>query len=508
MSLVVLDERPTWQEVVFSFVPPAKRTTRATALLARVPMALILGAQALLTWRLSDIANDDEALYIDAGHDLLHHLATGSPVAEYGSYLSGVPFGYPVVAAVLDSFGGLALVRLFSVACLLICTLCVQRTAQHLFDRRTGLLAALVFAVSGSVLFIGKLATYDAPCIALVAVAVMLAVTKGSFLSGFAIGVLLALAAATKYAGAAFIPFVLVLIVLSEGWTGLRGIVRPMTRAGIVAVTTVGLLLGGYRLWGASIHQGLSFTTTSRKALDYQPTTVLVRSVVDDVGLLFALALVGVVILVSRRAIRQALLSLTCLGAALFLPLSQIRIHEFTSLDKHTAFSALFFALPAAVTLDAVFTRKGAIKALGAVLLWLLLIDGLWRSDLQYSWPSSVTRTLSAVEASPVAGEYVSADGDSLRYYTTSNSGIRWEPSAFAYSLFGQGTPVVLSAIQSDRFAGFVYQTGNVPLPVHQTQVAMTQYLARDPNYRLVIKFRVSPYEKAEWYVWQRASHR
>ena len=150
MSVVVLDERPTWQEVVFSLFP-AKRTTTATALLARVPMALILSAQAFLTWRLSDIANDDEALYIDAGHDLLHHLATGSHLADYGSYLSGAPFGYPVVAAVLDRLGGLELVRLFSMACLLICTLCVRRTAQHLFDRRTGLLAALVFAVSGSV---------------------------------------------------------------------------------------------------------------------------------------------------------------------------------------------------------------------------------------------------------------------------------------------------------------------------------------------------------------------
>lgn len=506
MSVVVLDERPTWQEVVFSFVPPAKRTMKATALLARVPMALILGTQALLTWRLADIANDDEALYIDAGHDLLHHLATGSHLADYGSYLSGAPSGYPVVAAVLDSFGGLELVRLFSLACLLLCTLCVQRAAQHLFDRRTGLLAALVFAVSGSVLFIGKLATYDAPCIALVALATTLAITKRSFLSGVVIGILLALAAATKYAGAAFTPFVVVLCLLSEGSGGIRELVRLITRAGIAAVTTIGLLAVGYHLWGASIHQGLSFTTTSRKALDYQPTMVLVRSVLDDMGLLLVLALVGVVILANRRAFRKVLISLTCIGAGLFLPLSQIRIHEFTSLDKHTAFSALFFALPGAVTIDAVFARKGAIKALGAVLLWLLLIDGLWRSDLQYSWPASLTRTLSAVEASPVAGTYVSADGDSLRYYTTPNSSIKWEPSAFAYSLFGQGTAVVLSAIQSDRFAGFVYQTGNVPLPVHQTQVDMTRYLSHDPNYRLVIKFRVSPYEKAEWFVWQRAS--
>jgi len=53
MSIVVLDERPTWQEVVLSFAPPAKRTDRAAALLARLPIWLILIGQAILTWRLS-----------------------------------------------------------------------------------------------------------------------------------------------------------------------------------------------------------------------------------------------------------------------------------------------------------------------------------------------------------------------------------------------------------------------------------------------------------------------
>ena len=73
---------------------------------------------------------DDEALYIDAGHDILSHAVLGSHVASYGSYLSGAPTGYPIVAAVLDTLGGLNLVRLFSLVCLLICTLCVQRSSQ------------------------------------------------------------------------------------------------------------------------------------------------------------------------------------------------------------------------------------------------------------------------------------------------------------------------------------------------------------------------------------------
>ena len=71
MTVAVLDERPTWQEVVLSFAPPVKRTDRAAALLSRLPIWLILIGQAVLTWRLSDISFDDEALYIDSGHDIL-----------------------------------------------------------------------------------------------------------------------------------------------------------------------------------------------------------------------------------------------------------------------------------------------------------------------------------------------------------------------------------------------------------------------------------------------------
>jgi hypothetical protein len=409
-----------------------------------------------------------------------------------------------VPAAVLDSLGGLDFVRLFSLACLLVCTVCVQRSSQHLFGRKAGLCSALVFALSGSVLFIGKLATYDAPCIALIALATALAITRRSVATGAGIGVLLALAATTKYAGAAFIPVVLALCFLSTGATTVRQYVRPATRSAIAALVGGGMLLGGYHLWGASIQQGLSFTTTGRKALDPQPMVVLVRSVVDDIGLIVVLAVVGLVLLASRRSWNKLLIGLVCLVGGSLLPLSQIRIHEFTSLDKHTAFSALFLALPAGLAMATAFTRRGAVKVAAAAMIWLVLIDGLWRSELQYSWPSSLTKALAAVEVDAVPGTYVSIDGDAARYYSTQDPQIRWEASSFAYSLFGQGTPVIVSAISSHRFAGFVYQTGNLTSAARRKQDAITRYFTHDPYYRLVAKFRVSPYGTSEWYVWQK----
>jgi hypothetical protein len=501
---IALDERPTWQEVVLSFAPPARRTPRATLLLARLPIWLILALQAVLTWRLSDIANDDESLYIDAGHDVLSHALAGSHIAAYGSYLSGAPAGYPVPAAILDSLGGLDLVRLFSLACLLTCTLCVWRSSQYLFGRKAGLFAALGFAVSGSVLFVGKLATYDAPCLALIALAMALAVTRNSVVTAPVIGALLALAATTKYAGAVFVPVVLAICLLSDGADTVRAYVRPVTRTAVTALTAVGVLLTGYHLWGASIRQGLQFTTTGRKALDYQPTAVLVRSVVDDIGLFLVLAVVGLVLLAGRRSWKKFLLGLVCLGGGLLLPLSQVRIHEFTSLDKHTAFSALFLSLPAGVALAAAFTRRGITIVAAAAVLWLVLIDGLWRSEQQYSWPSSLTRTLTALEATPVPGTYVSIDGDALRYYSTQDPRLSWRPSSFAYSLFEQRASVAVAAVRSHRFAGLVYHSGGVTAPVQRSQAAVATYLAHDPYYQLVAQFRVGPYGTSEWYVWQK----
>ena len=62
-----------------------------------------------------------------------------------------------------------------------------------------------MFALTGSVQFIGKLATYDAPCLVLVALASMLAITKRSMSIAIApvIGALLAVATVTKYTGLA-----------------------------------------------------------------------------------------------------------------------------------------------------------------------------------------------------------------------------------------------------------------------------------------------------------------
>ena len=86
----------------------------------------------------------------------------------------------------------------FSLCCMLTATVCVYKIGRHLFNENVALLASLVFALAGSVQFIGKLATYDAPCLVLVALATTLAVTKRSIAIAPIIGVLLAAASVTS----------------------------------------------------------------------------------------------------------------------------------------------------------------------------------------------------------------------------------------------------------------------------------------------------------------------
>ncbi len=504
MAPTAVAERPSWEEVVFSFAPVDRRSSGiALVRRANLPLIVILLFQSVLTWRLSDIASDDEALYINAGHDLIDHVLNGSHLSNYGSYLSGAPNAYPVPAALLDSLGGLALVRFFSLALLLLSTVCVYHVARVIYGRRSGLCAAFLFSVSGSVLFIGKLATYDAPCLALIAVGLYVAVCRRGLLSGALCGGCLALAAVTKYAGAGFAPFVIGLLIVCGVGSEPRARGLVVLRGVVAAGTTILLLVAAYRLWGGSVSAGLRVTTTGRRAIDYRPDGVLLRSLLFDVGLLAVLAVVGMAIAVRRRMATQGAAAVVCIGAAAFLPLSQLRIHEFISLDKHTAFSALFLAVPAGSALAWLSTGNRVSRVATLILVWIVVVNGLWRSEAQYAWPSSLLSVLSLVQRDPVPGVYLSTDGDAARYYSGRTPEIQWTTSSSGYSLFNQGDVAVATAIASGRYAGFVYRTGDDGT-APTTEAAATADLARDHRYRLLGHFKQSPYAPYVWYVWQR----
>jgi hypothetical protein len=516
-ELTVTEPRLEWQEVVLSFVPPDKRTSQARDRLTAWRLPLIMVLQAALTWRLTDVANDDEALYIHGGQVVIAHLLHGGAANAallhlYGSYFSGAPNAYPVVAAGLYSVGGLILVRFFSLCCTLVATLCVYKIGRHLFGENVALLASLVFALTGSVQFIGKLATYDAPCLVLVALAMTLAITKKSIGTAPVIGGLLALAVVTKYTGLALAPFVLLvtfLVALTAGgrrwkrrrrWR--RNAPQAVLRSGVAALVFAGLLLGAYHLWGSGIAVGVKFTTTGRKALDPTSTSDLLESLFYDVGLAFGLAIGGTLLMLSRRAWDKVMLFVVMLGAGSVIQASSVRIHEFTSLDKHTAFSGLFCAVPAAVALNWALSRRGRTTLAAVAIIWLLLIDGMWRSKLQYSWPVSILAPIKVIRTLNIPGQYLSFDSDTAGFYTQGDPGIDWYPSATAYSIFGQGVTKVIQTEQSHRFTGFMFQTSNLSAQNVSELHVLDRLLASDPYYFETGTYRVNAYTKSEWQLW------
>ena len=119
---------------------------------------------------------------------------------------------------------------MFSLPRMLIVTTCLYFITSYFFDRKSALVAALLFACEGSVLFHGRIATYDAFCLCLLSLAIVSPYVQVSSFSPVDPGgwTLLVLAVAAKYAGLPFVPTVLALLAWwSWKHKGVGGNVRP-----------------------------------------------------------------------------------------------------------------------------------------------------------------------------------------------------------------------------------------------------------------------------------------
>ncbi len=143
------------------------------------PLLGILAAQVLLSARLfwTNTAYQDEALYLWSGHlEWLHWLHGLRLPASFPEYFSGAPVIYPPLGAIADSLGGLAAARSLSLCFMLGATALLYGVTRRMFGRRAALFAAGLFAGTGSVQFLGALATYDAMALFLLALATWLGV--------------------------------------------------------------------------------------------------------------------------------------------------------------------------------------------------------------------------------------------------------------------------------------------------------------------------------------------
>lgn len=344
----------TAREFEYPYVPTRRRTR-----LYRLVLLGILALQALLALRLQNTAFEDEALYLYAGQMELEHLLHGTALqGSYAAYFSGAPVLYPVLAAMLNDIGGLALARGLSLVEMLATTALLYSLTRRLFNERTGLLAAAMFSVAEAVSFVGSLATYDATCLFLLALGAWIMVrTAGNRRPLFLLAApVVALAVAVKYAGALFVPTIALLVVLA-GWPALgrRVLIRPVLFGAVV-----GALLYGGLLWGGPLyHDALSSTTTNR-VHGTTPVTTLLRETLNWGGIVIGLAVIGTICYTRRvrmqsdegmapagARFRRLTLGVLLTGTALLAPAYQAHLHTDVSLEKHIGFG-LFFAAPMA----------------------------------------------------------------------------------------------------------------------------------------------------------------
>lgn len=490
---------PVWRLAAVSLLPPHRRP-RADVWLQRLPMPAIIIAQVLLVLRLSNTAFQDEALYINGGHALLAHWLHGTPTSNLGSFLSGAPAAYPVIAASLDSVGGLWLVRLFSLLCMVLTTLMIRSITTRMFHTdAAGLLAAAAFVVCGPVIFLGAFATFDAVCVACLALAVWCGTNRRRpMLSAVGMGTALAAAATFKYTGAAFIPPVLVIVALTNGMTG-----RALGRSLLGGAVAASLLAGGLLLWGHAIWPGIQFTTTSRKALFPAPLHQLLGYVAVDVGMLALLAVIGVFLV--PRTPRSILLVLTMLAAAALLPASQIRLGEAVSFEKHLSYSALFLAPLAGLALARV--RRRGPRMLGVfVLLFALCVSGLSRSrSMDIAWPD-VSRVVKIVAPAAPAGRYLSTSSDALTYYMKdSNPDVHFEDQYGLFGLGSQAGPTIRRAVADRDYKYVIFRSGSSGNAVEDGNMkVLRSALQASRSYELVTPpFPTHQYAVEDWYIYR-----
>lgn len=461
--------RPAWNEAVSQALPSRFQAESTPRWVARGPLLALLALLAVLSLRLSNTAFIDEALYINAGHDYITHWLTGDGVEAYGDSFSGLPFAYPVLAAFLDTLGGLQLVRGFSLLCVLAATIFVYRAMAALGYRREGVLAAALFALTGPVVFVGALATFDALVLALLSAAFWTGVRKG-WASAAATGVILGLVPVLKYTGAIFIPVVLAVVLLTSER-------RRAALAGVIAIAIPG---AAWLFWSDQIAAGLAQNATDRSALSPIPTADLVAWMTLDVGIVILIALAGGLLL-ARRGPGHALLGLGLFAGGMALPAAQLILGEGVSFDKHMAYTALFLAPLAGYALAALSRHTWKLLPV-VVLLLMVLLFGFARSDAIYTSWVNVQPVVDVIEEDPQRGIYASPATDALRYHLRDSAGLH----GLVFTDYPQNEDSIRVAVEDQQFQSVILRTAGTGAPDQDAaQAALLQALRDSPYYEL-----------------------
>jgi Dolichyl-phosphate-mannose-protein mannosyltransferase len=502
-------EPPLWRIALMSFAPPARRR-RLDRWLRALPLGLVLAVQAVCAARLDNSAFQDEALYIHTGRLLIDSWTGGEgPYGRPETFFSGAPQLYPVWAGLLDAVGGLHLVRAFSMVCMLSATVAVAWTAKTLtkswtpsaFRTSAGLFAAMVFALSASVMFLSNFATFDAPSFALIAWAMALAawssVRQRSLFWSCLVGVACALAVFLKYSSAIDVPFVLGLGPVAAWTARSRG---SLIRATTATATLLGIVVASVLTWARPLLDGLRFTTTGRSATVPEGGLPLAEDVLRWDGVPLVLILLGVVLTARRRPLVAAVLGLGALAA----PAYQIHLGESVSLHKHVVLGLMLGAPLAGAGLSRLTARSlGTVAAW--VFVWGAFVLAVPQSQAMFStWPdtSVLARQLSySTRAMP----WIRMVGDNPEplEYNMQDSTHAWQWTAtYENSFYYKG----LSGLDAyrralkDNYFQLVFFDGSYPI----SSTLLPELKAYGFTETSVVR---TPYTNHAWHIYQRFDH-
>jgi len=445
-----------------SIVQPTPKHAASTPRLL-VPLLLIV--LTVISWAM--VLNNgifiDESVYIRTGHAYIAHWTDGTALPDWvGQGFSGHPMLYPVLAGALDMVGGLALVRLFSLVCILATMFLLRSITMDLFGRRAGMVAAAMFGLTGPVLYVSHLGTFDAVVILLLVFAWWLGMREGWGVA-LAMGPVLALAVATKYTAYAFVPSVLMLSMFSRysltHSTTFRQWLRPhlpwqrIGRAALIGLTVVQSLLLIYLASNQTAREALAFTTTAREALSPTPRSQLAGITPDFIWPIFFAALLGLVWLIKAQRWTAVLWGVGLIGTALLLPVAQIKLGEAVSFPKHLAYSAAFLTPLAGWG----FARPWKLAIWTPVLVWWLILMAVWggfRSHdlIQYPDVRPVAEEIQFTE-----GRYLSSSADSLSYYTRRDTQVEWVTT---FELYALGAYQIKRAVANEHYTQIIIHAG------------------------------------------------
>jgi hypothetical protein len=484
------------------------------------PLLTVLALQSLVSViTLHNSAFQDEALYLYAGRQIIHHWGGGpAPLADYAYFISGYPDIYPPIGGFLDMIGGLSLARDFSLACMLGVTTIVYLVTGRLYGRRAAVFGAAIYSVLGVVLFLSRLATYDPLSLLLIAVAVGLAVYGGSAKRPWPVlgtGPAMVVAILAKYAALLFVPAALALVAcVAFGYGGWR---RALARLPLAFASLAGSAIVAYELMDHAAFHAISGSTTNRAVGAKSPRLDLLLHVLQLGGPVYLIALGGLLLALRLRR-RFRMIAVVLFGGSWLVPAYHVYMQEPISLDKHIGY-AMFFAAPLAGYALAwlsegewgprIIAHRGEWVAAVAAIAVVATLGLIQARNLYDGWPD--TSTLSAALHAQLrdgSGRILAEDIEVSQFDALDvTEPWQWESFYYPYyldharkPLYGQ--PAIAQAIK-DRYYNWV-ELSFIYLP-DQAYYAAGQ-MARTRNYDLVdvILFGDS-YGQAHFYLFRSA---